>query len=65
MVNSLTPNKSCLQLHLYTHHIVTLVLVDRPRWSDVTVGQMDGEAGWWTSSGKIGLRPLTGVMEEG
>ena len=28
---------------------------DRPRRSDCTTGQMDGEAGWWTTSGNIGL----------
>ena len=26
---------------------------------------MDGEAGWWTTSGKIGLPPLARVMEVG
>ena len=55
-----SPNYSqtSLQLHPHTHHVVTPGLVDRPRWSDGTAGQMDGEAGWWTSSGKIGLPPL-------
>ena len=32
--------------------------VDRPRRSDCTAGQMDREAGWWTTSGNIGLPPL-------
>ena len=27
--------------------------------SDCTAGQMNGEAGWWTTSGKIGLPPPT------
>ena len=26
---------------------------------------MDGEAGWWTTSGKIGLPPLARVMGVG
>ena len=26
---------------------------------------MDGESGWWTTSGNIGLRPLARVMGEG
>ena len=28
-------------------------------------GQMDGEAGWWTTSGKIGFPPLTRVKGVG
>ena len=44
-----------LQLHPHTHHIVTPGFVDRPRRSDCTAGQMDGETGWWTTSGNIGL----------
>ena len=51
-----------LQLHPHTHHIVTPGFVDRPRGSDCTASQMDGEAGWWTTSGKIGLPPLARVM---
>ena len=43
-------------------HIVTPGFVDRPRRSDCTAGQMDGEAGWWTTSGNIGLPPLVRVM---
>ena len=39
--------------------------VDRPRRSDCTAGQMDGEAGWWTTSGNIGFPPLTRVMGVG
>ena len=39
--------------HPHTHHIVAPGFVDRPRRSDCTAGQMDGEAGWWTTSGNI------------
>ena len=47
------------------HHIVTPGFVDRPRRSDCTAGQMDGEAGWWTTCGNIGLPPLARVMGVG
>ena len=49
--------------HLFncTHISTTL----SPRWSDKTAGQMDGEAGWWTTSGNIGLPPLVRVMGVG
>ena len=30
-----------------------------------TAGQMDGEAGWWTTRGNIGLPPLARVMGVG
>ena len=40
-------------------------LVDRPRRSDFTASHMDGEAGWWTTSGNIGLPPLARVMGVG
>ena len=43
----------------HTHHIVTPGFVDRPRRSDCTAGQMDGEAGWWTTCGNIGLPPTS------
>ena len=56
---------SSLQLHPHTHHIVASGFVDRPRRSDCTAGQMDGEAGWWTTSGNIGLPPLARVMGVG
>ena len=56
---------SSLQLHPHTHHIVAPGFVDRPRRSDCTAGQMDGEAGWWTTSGNIGLPPLARVMGVG
>ena len=46
---------SSLQLHPHTHHIVTPGFVDRSRRSDCTAVQMNGEAGWWTTSGNIGL----------
>ena len=38
-------------------HVVTPGFVDRPHRIDCTVGQMDGEDGWWTTRGKIGLPP--------
>ena len=47
------------------HHIVTHGFVDRPHRSDCTAGQMDGEAGWWTTSRNIGLPPLARVMGVG
>ena len=37
-------------------------------WTDpagVTASQIDGEAGWWTAGGKIGLPPLARVMGGG
>ena len=37
---------SSLQLHPHTHHIVAPGFVDRPRRSDCTADQMDGEAAW-------------------
>ena len=49
----------------HTHHIVAPGFVDRPCRSDCTAGQMDGEAGWWTTSGNIGLPPLARVMGVG
>ena len=45
--------------------MVTFGFVDRPHRSDWTDGQMDGEAGWWTTSGYIGLPPLARVMGVG
>ena len=47
------------------HHIVTPGFVDRPRRSDCTAGQMDGEADWWTTSENIRLPPLARVMVVG
>ena len=52
-------------MHPHTHHIVAPGFVDRPRRSDCTAGQMDGEAGWWTTSGNIGLPPLARAMGVG
>ena len=49
----------------HTHHIVAPGFVERPRRSDCTAGQMDGEAGWWTTSGNIGLPPLARAMGVG
>ena len=45
--------------------IVTPGFLDRPHRGDCTAGQMDGEAGWWTTSGNIGLPPLARVMGVG
>ena len=39
--------------------------VDRPRRSDCTAGQLDGEAGGWTTGGDIGLPPLARVIGVG
>ena len=39
--------------------------MDRPRRSDCTAGQMDGEAGWWTTSGNTELPSLARVMGVG
>ena len=36
-----------------------------PHRSDRTADQMDGEAGWWTTSGNIGLPPLARDMGVG
>ena len=38
-------------------HVVTPIFVDRPLRSDGTPCQMNREAGWWTTSGNIGLHP--------
>ena len=54
-----------LQLHPHMHHIVTPGFVDRPRRSDCTAGQMDGDAGWWATSGNIGQPTLARVMGVG
>ena len=64
-VTSTTRHTSSLQLHPHMHHIVAPGFVDRPRRSDCTAGQMDGEAGCWTTSGNIGLPPLARVMGVG
>ena len=34
-------------------HIVTPGSMDRPRQSYGTAEQMDGEAGWWTTTGRL------------
>ena len=65
LCNIHTHDTSSLQLHPHTHHIVTPGFVDRPRRSECTAGQMDREAGWWTTSGNIGLPPLARVMGVG
>ena len=66
------PSPLCPLCNIHTHdthhlfnctHIRTTLsppgFVDRPRRSDSTAGQMDGEAGWWTTSGNIGLPPTS------
>ena len=45
--------------------LVTPEVMDRLRRSDVTAGQMDGEAGWWTTSDKIRLPKLARVKGMG
>ena len=57
--HSHTQHTSYLQLRPHTHQIVTPEFVDRNRRCECTAGQMDGEAGWRTTSGKIGLPPTT------
>ena len=47
------------QIHPHTYHVVTHGFIDRSRRSDGTAGQMDGEAGWLTTTGNIGLPPPT------
>ena len=39
--------------------------MDRTRWSGGNAGQIDGEAGWWISSGNTGLTPLARVKGVG
>ena len=56
--------------HLFncTHIRTTLSPLDLwtdPRRSDCTAGHMDGEAGWWTTIGNIGLLLLARVMGVG
>ena len=36
-----------------------------PAGVTVPAGEMDGEAGWWTTSGNIGLPPLAWVIGVG
>ena len=72
-VNAKThPSPLCPLCNIHTHHthqlfncthIVTHGFVDRPRRSDCTAGQIDGEAGWWTTSGNIGLHHYQGSWE--
>ena len=49
------------------HHIVTPGFIDRPRRSDCTAGQMDGEDSLWITCGNIALPPppLARVMGVG
>ena len=49
----------------YAPHSHHYIFVDISCRSECTAGQMDGEAGWWTTSGRIGLPPLASVMGVG
>ena len=40
-----------------THHVVTPGFMDRHRRCAGTAGQIDGEAGCWTTHGKIRITP--------
>ena len=51
-------------MHAHTHHTIIPGFVDRPQ-IEYTAGQMDREAGWWTTSRKVGLPPLARVMGVG
>ena len=57
--------RCCSQKRVMSRPIQVPGFVDRPRRSDCTAGQMDGEAGWWTTCGNIGLPPLARVMGVG
>ena len=68
------PSPLCHLCNIHTHdthhlfncthiRIVTPGFVDRPRRSECTAGQMDGEAGWWTTSGKIRLPHQHGLCD--
>ena len=65
LLHSNSRHTSSFQLPPHIHHISTPGFMDRPRRSDCTAGQMNGEPGWWTTSGKIGLPPLARVMGVG
>ena len=67
------PSPLC-PLCIHTHHLfncthIRTTLSPLDLWTDpagVTVAsQMDGEAGWWTTSGNIGFPPLARVMGVG
>ena len=60
-----TRHTSSLQLHPHTHDIVTPGFVGGSCRSDCTAGHVDVEAGWWTTSGKIGLPTLARFMGVG
>ena len=52
--------------HLFNcTHIITPGFVDGPCRGDCIAGQMNGEAGWWTTSGNIGIPPLARIMGVG
>ena len=71
-----SPLYTLCNTHTHTTHIISSTaptyaphchpeFVNRPRRTDCTAGQMDGEVGWWTTSGKIGVLPLARVMGVG
>ena len=60
-----TPHTSSLQLNPHTRHLVIPEFWDIPCRGYRTAGQMDGGAGWWTTSGKIGLPQLPWVIGVG
>ena len=60
----LCPICNTLTCHLFNcTHIRTPGFVDRPRRSDCTAGQVNGEAGCWTTSGNIRLPHQQGSWE--
>ena len=59
------PRRTLAKLRKNKYPFLKSHFVDRPRRSDCTADQMDGETGWWTTSGNIGLPPLARVMGVG
>ena len=65
------PSPLCPSVTLHTRHISSTISTQTPRchpWicghnppECGTAGQMHGEAGWWSTNGKIALFPLTKV----
>ena len=72
------PSPPCPHCNTHTHdthhlfncthnctHINTIGFMVRPRRSECTADQIAGEAGWCTTSGKIGLPPYQGCHGSG
>ena len=70
------PSPLCPHTSTHTTHIISSTaptysshchpwISGQTRRSYCTTGQMYGEAGWWTTSGNIGLPPLSRVMGVG